>query len=111
MISVLCYMDCKNCLFKETPSKPNHQSSFSIVMRITDEGDRGREEKKQDNKSQSSLEKPILEEEQVDGEEHSLNEIQKRVEALRTSGKLEQMFHRIGVDINGHFEEDRKHSW
>ena len=80
-------------------------------MKATDEGDREQEEKNQDHKSRSVFEKPKQAVEQVEGEENSLNEIQKRVEALRMSGALEQMLHRIGVDKNGRFEEGRKHAW
>ena len=92
-------------------TRPNRQSSFSRVMKNADERDRECEEKRQNGDSQLSPVKSKLDEEQVKRDGDSLNEIKRRVEALRTSGKLERMLHRIGVNINGHFEESRKHSW
>lgn len=41
----------------------------------------------------------------------TLEDVNRKVEALRASGRLETMLKRIGIDANGHFVEGRKHAW
>ena len=41
----------------------------------------------------------------------TLEDVDRKIEALRTSGRLETMLKRIGIDANGHFVEGRKHAW
>ncbi|KAK8802242.1 hypothetical protein WA588_005215 [Blastocystis sp. NMH] len=40
----------------------------------------------------------------------TLEDVNRKVEALRASGRLETMLKRIGIDANGHFVEGRKHA-
>ena len=41
----------------------------------------------------------------------TLEDVNRKIEALRTSGRLETMLKRIGINANGHFVEGRRHAW
>lgn len=53
---------------------------------------------------------PVQMEESLEKKD-TLEDVDRKIEALRTSGRLETMLKRIGIDTNGHFVEGRKHAW